>query len=409
MMSEHWDADVVVVGAGVLGTSVAYHLLRRRAERVIVLDSGSAASATSGAGAGFVGMWGAGYADFFTGGDLQLEQYGLDFYRRLSADGADIDCWANGNLFLATDETGWTKWVETVRDHPHAPPGTRELSARQVHEITGRVIGADSVLGGVLHPGGIQISAGRATRALAARIRAIGGEIRENTRATGLITTDGAVAGVQTAFGPVRARKVVLACGPWSAQLLAPFGYWPPLLRVVATRVVSPASKVPGTMPTVMVPDLFGLWLRAHRGGLTWGNGDGYSPLSDLKGELGESGRPRFPELVDRLEAKFSPRLRELVPAHDTSIGWWIQGVPCMTPDRRFLAGPVPGVEGLYFLGGDNEAGVTHGPGLGRVVSELIHHSGSDWVDPSPYRLDRFAPGQFTTEHEVAAAMPVRR
>ena len=408
-MSEHWDADVVVVGAGVLGTSVAYHLLHRQAGRVVVLDAGSPASGTSGAGAGFVGLWGAGYADFLTGGDLELEQYGIDFYRRLSAEGVDIDCRVNGNLYLATDDFGWTKWVATVRDHPHAPVGTRELSSREVGEITGGVIAAGGVLGGVLHPDGIQISAGRATRALAASILNMGGEIRENTRATGLLTSDAAVTGVATASGPVRAKKVVLACGAWSADLLAPFGYWPPLLRVVATRVVSPPSAVPDTMPTVMVPDLYGLWLRAHRGGLTWGNGDGYSPLYDLSGESGPSGRPQFPELVDRLMTKFAPRLRELVPVHDTTVGRWIQGVPCMTPDRRFLAGPAPEVEGLYFLGGDNESGVTHGPGLGRLLSEMVHTGGSTWVDPSPYRLDRFEPGRFTTEREVAAAMPERR
>lgn len=408
-MSEQWDADVVVVGAGVLGASVAYHLLRRRSGRVVVLDAGAAASATSGAGAGFVGLWGAGYADFFTGGDLEFEQYGIDFYRRLSTGGSEIECWANGNLFLATNETGWSKWVETVRDHPLAPEGTRELTPRQVNEITGDVIAAGRTRGGVLHPGGIQVSAGRATRALARQIQGLGGEIREDTRVTGLLTSDGSVTGVATESGVVRAKKVVLACGAWSGALLKPLGYRPPLLRIVATRVVSPPSKVPGTMPTVMVPDLYGLWLRAHRGGLTWGNGDGYSPLYELDGSAGAPGQPRFPELVDRLTAKFAPTLRELVPRHDTSIGWWVQGIPCMTPDRRFLAGPVPEVDGLYFLGGDNEAGVTHGPGLGRMLSEVIDTGGSTWVDPAPYRLDRFAATRFGSEREVAAAMPERR
>ena len=289
-----------------------------------------------------------------------------------------------------------------MRDHPRAPAGTRELSPRQVGEITGGVIAADTLRGGVLHPGGIQISAGRATRALAAQVRGSGGEIRENTRVTGLLTSDGAVTGVATAAGPVRAKKVILACGAWSAELLEPVGYRPPVLRVVATRVISPASNVPDTMPTVMVPDHFGLWLRAHRGGLTWGNGDGYSALDDLDGGIGLGGRPSFPELADRLTAKFAPRLRELVPSHDTSIGWWTQGVVCMTPDRRYLAGPVPGVEGLYFLGGDNEAGVTHGPGLGRRLSDLVDTGDCSWVDPAPYRLSRFEPTQSSSEREVS-------
>ncbi|MGW4201646.1 NAD(P)/FAD-dependent oxidoreductase [Streptomyces sp. NPDC004726] len=403
------DADVVIVGAGVLGTSLAYHLLQRRGGSVVVLDAGAPASATSGAGGGFVGLWGAGYADFFTGDDVRMEQYGIDFYRRLSDDGADIDCKNNGNLFLATNPTAWSKWVEPVLRHPLAPEGTRDLEPREVATLTGDVIPAGSVSGGVLHPGGIQISAGRATRALAARVRDLGGEIRERTKVTALLTSDGAVTGVQTASGPVRARTVVLACGAWSSELLSPFAYRPPLLRVVATRVISRPSGVPDTMPTVMVPDLNGLWLRSHRGGLTWGNGDGYEASYDLDDTVGATSQPRFPELVDRLTTVFAPKLRKLVPAHDISVDWWVQGIPCMTPDRRFLAGPVPEVDGLYFLGGDNEAGVTHGPGLGAMMADMIHSGGSNGIDPSPYRLDRFSSGQFTTEREVAAAMPERR
>jgi len=80
-----------------------------------------------------------------------------------------------------------------------------------------------------------------------------------------------------------------------------------------------------------------------------------------------------------------------------------------MTPDRTFLAGPVPGADGLYVIAGDNEMGVTHGPGLGRLMAEVIDAGGSDWVDASRYRLDRFEPGAFPDEKAVAAAMPARR
>jgi glycine/D-amino acid oxidase-like deaminating enzyme len=69
----------------------------------------------------------------------------------------------------------------------------------------------------------------------------------------------------------------------------------------------------------------------------------------------------------------------------------------------------VPGVNGLYLLAGDNEAGVTHGPGLGRLLAEVILTGGSQWLDPAPYRPDRFQPAQFPTDESVLAAMPSRR
>ncbi|MYS86914.1 NAD(P)/FAD-dependent oxidoreductase [Embleya scabrispora] len=408
-MADRAQTDIVVVGAGVLGLSVACHLLDRNAGRVVVVDADTPAAGTSGAGAGFVGLWAAGYADFFTDGELTLEQYGIDYYRDLAEHGASIDHRVNGNLYAATTEDGWRRWVEPVVGHASAPPGTRGLSPRETAEATGGVLSAESVVGAALHPGGIQISAGRATRALADRLVAGGGVLRTHTRVTGLLTSDRAVTGVRTAAGDITAKSVVLACGAWTNALVPALGYRAPLMRVVATRVISPPSGVGADMPTVMVPDLYGLWLREHRGGLTYGNGDGYAPLFELDGALGEGGRPHAGQLVERLAELLSPRLRKLVPAHDTSVGWWLQGVPCMTPDRRFLAGPVPGVRGVHVVTGDNEAGVTHGPGLGRMMADLILDGGSTWIDPADYRLDRFAPGTFPTERSVLAAMPARR
>ncbi|MEY9863820.1 sarcosine oxidase subunit beta [Catenulispora sp. GAS73] len=407
--SEHEVADVIVVGAGVLGTSVAHHLLTRGAGRVVVVEAGTSAAATSGAGAGFVGLWAAGYAHFLTETELALEQYGIDFYRSLAEADPTVECKVNGNLYLATTEEGWKSWVEPVVGHRLAPAGTREVSPAQVAEVTGGVVPAEAVFGGALHPGGIQISAGRATRALAARVAELGGELRERTRVTELLVSDGAVAGVRTDAGDIRAPKVVLACGAWTNELLAAVGWRVPLLRMVATRVVSPPSGVPGTMPTLMVPDLYGLWVREHRGGLTWGNGDGYAPSYEMGSAVGVTSRPGFPELVERLDEVLVPKLRALVPSHDISMSWWLQGIPCMTPDRKFLAGPVPGVEGLHVLTGDNEAGVTHGPGLGRLLADVVLDGGSDWVDPSSYRLDRFAREDFATEKAVLEAMPARR
>ena len=402
------DVDVLIVGAGVLGTSLACHLLDRDVGRVMVLDAATPAAATSGAGAGFVGLWAAGYAHFLTAAELELERYGIGYYRELP----NADCLANGNLFLATTQDGWDRWVATVARHPFAPPDTRQLTPTEVAAITGGVVAAGSVLGGVLHPGGIQVSAGRATRALAARVIDAGGLLAERTRVTGLLSSGSRLTGVSTDAGPIRAQTVVLACGAWTNGLLGDAGWRLPLLRMVATRVVSPPSAVPGTMPTIMVPDRYGLWLRAHRSGLTWGNGDGYAPSFELGGPVFDSAgepRPRHTALLDRLLARLGPDLRRLIPGHDTSVGWWLQGVPVMTPDRTFLAGPVPGADRLYVIAGDNEVGVTHGPGLGRLMAEVIHAGGSDWVDVSRYRLDRFEPGAFPDEKAVAAAMPARR
>jgi glycine/D-amino acid oxidase-like deaminating enzyme len=63
----------------------------------------------------------------------------------------------------------------------------------------------------------------------------------------------------------------------------------------------------------------------------------------------------------------------------------------------------------VHVVTGDNEAGVTHGPGLGRLMADLVLDGDSAWTDPAPYRLDRFEPTAFPTEQSVLAAMPARR
>ena len=220
-MLDRTEADVVIAGGGILGICAAYHLLDSGARRVVVVEADTPGAATSGAGAGFVGLWAAGYADFFADAGLELEQYGIDFYRRLAAEDPSIECRSNGNLFLGTTEEGCRLWIDTILQHPLAPAAVRALTAPEVTEITGGVIAADTVLRGALHPGGIQVSAGRATRALARRVAARGAEVRARTRLTGLITAGGRVEGVQTEGGDIYARTVVLACGAWCNEVLA--------------------------------------------------------------------------------------------------------------------------------------------------------------------------------------------
>lgn len=402
------DFDVVIVGAGIQGASAAHHLHARGAGRVALIDVGGPANGTSGAGGGFVGAWAAGYAQFWDHNELRLEQYGIGFFRDLAAAGAHFGMRADGNLFVATTDEGVERWVEPVLSHPLAPEGVRALSGQQTSDITGGMLSADAVLLSVLHPDGIQISAPAATRVLVEQVRGAGVSVLANTLVTGVHVVDGRAGGVQTNDGVLTAGQVVVAAGAWTADLVARVGVDLPVARIVASRVVSAPSGVHATSPTIMVPDHYGLWIREHHGGLTWGNGDGYAPLVDVGGEL-EVGQPRFPQLIDALLDRMAAPMARLVPQHDTSVERWLQGVPCMTVDRRFLVGETPEVPGLFVMAGDNEAGVTHGPGLGRLLADLVLDGGTSWVDASRYAPDRFAGLGLRTERQVLDAMVVRR
>jgi sarcosine oxidase subunit beta len=85
-----------------------------------------------------------------------------------------------------------------------------------------------------------------------------------------------------------------------------------------------------------------------------------------------------------------------------------IQGVPVYTGDGGLYVGPVPGIAGLWALAGDNEAGITHGPGMGKLVAQLIMDE-TPFTDPTPFRLDRVEPGTYPDEASMVAAMSDHR
>lgn len=400
-------ADVVVVGGGVFGCSALLHLTRAEVGHVVVIDSGGIASGTTPAGAGFVGLWAAGYAEFWDSNELTLQQYGIDLYGQLASDGAEIGYRRNGNIWIATSDRGLSKFVEPMTTHPLAPAGATTLRPEEIASLTG-VISPDAVVGGFLHPDGIQVNTAMACTAMATEAARRGAEIRPHTQAIAPIVRDGRIRGISTTDGAILASAVVIAAGAWSNELLRPIGWHLPLLPTVASRVIA-QTAVPPSMPTVMVPEWGGLWIREYHGSLTYGNSTGYRPAYEL-GLAEIPHRPQSATLVSTMISALASDINRLIPALiQAPSPTWTQGVPCYTPDRRFLVGAVPGVNGLFVMAGDNEAGVTHGPGLGRLIADLVTSGSSDFVDPNRYRLDRYTAGQYPNAADVAAAMPARR
>jgi sarcosine oxidase, subunit beta len=246
----------------------------------------------------------------------------------------------------------------------------------------------------------VQLVARDATQTLAERLSDSGVVIEERRPATSLIVYRGRVAGVQTPSGPVAADAVVLAAGAWSNMLLRAHGCWLPYAPLGALRITTEPLGLPSTIPMLQVPEL-GAWLREEGGSLVWGAGyEGRHRDAFLDDDPPE----RMEQLpmdglweTQRKGAAITPAIPCLARYRGFS---YAQGAPCHTPDLLPLVGAVAGVEGLFVLAGDNEAGVTHAPGFGRALAEMIDGA-EPFVDLERYRPDRFQ-GAYCTTREVA-------
>ena len=391
-MSLPQRAGVVVVGGGIFGCATALHLLGRGVKDVLVLERDGLAQATSHAGAGFVGRWGGGYVPAWGAQELALEAYGLEFYRSLAEDhGLEFGYKRNGSLWAATTPVTWDTHLDVIATHPGVEHKVT-LSAAEVEEITGGVILASGVVGGVLHPDGCQVQAPRATAAIARLVEAAGGQIRTRTPVTGLTVASGRIQGVETAEGTVAAGTVVLAAGAWTNGLLRPLGAWMPMVPLTATRIITEPLGVPPTMPTLMLPEFSGLWIREEEGGLLYGAAYDVDPRRLF---VDADPPERFDHLpldgfaaTERLGAEVASVIPLLSQYRSRRVA---QGAPTYTPDLRGIVCGVRGTDGLWVIGGDNEAGITHGPGYARLLADLVLEGGtSEFVHPGAFSDERF-------------------
>jgi glycine/D-amino acid oxidase-like deaminating enzyme len=401
----HHSGPVCVIGAGIIGASAALHLVTSGARDVIVIDAGEPLSGTTPAGAGFVARFGADHNRKLGACTIPLQDYGLSFYRGLHDSGVDVEFGSNGNLVLARTPAMLDTMADGILRHPEAAPGTRLLDADAVAEVMLGAVDPAVVAGGVYMPEGIQVTTALAQQEIIRRLEEAEVQFHWGTPATGVRIVDGSVTGVETNEGTIDASSIVFAAGTWTQTLLESVNRRLPLVPMVATRFVSETAGLSPLMPTVQCMEL-GLWLRELHGAFSWGGGFAYRLLSALREDGLEFGygRPVSSVLIDAQYAH-QDKIAEVFPALSRlSTAEAIQGVPVYTVDGGLYVGAVPGIEGLWAVAGDNESGITHGPGMGKLVAQLIMDE-TPFTDPTPFRLDRVDPAAYPDEASMVAAM----
>ena len=418
--------DVVVIGAGVIGTSTAWFLARRGA-KVALIEKGRVAGEQSSRNWGWVRQQG---RDRY---ELPIMMESNRVWRSLAGETGekDLTFTAAGCVYLAEDERELAKfeeWHELAREHQL---DTRMLSATEARETVPGVEGR--WIGGMLTPSDGRGEPFDAVPALARAVHRSGVSITENCAVRTVETAAGRVRGVQTEHGQVRADRVVLAGGAWSTYFASNAGIDLPQLVVRSTAGRTHAAPDRG-LPNVSAP---GFTLRRREdGGYTVSSGDiaehyvcprsfkyftkffsllrlsardmriKLKPPAGYPGAWGSKSRWSADEVTpfERMRVVNPPpseevrrRLAERLPRrtpwlHEVGIAEIWAGMIDVTPDAVPYICEAPTLEGLFIGTGMSGHGFGIGPGVGRVLADLVLGRPTGF-DLARFRFERFTDG----------------
>jgi heterotetrameric sarcosine oxidase gamma subunit len=379
------ETKVVIVGGGVIGTSVAYHLTKLGWKDVVLLEQNQLSAGTSWHAAGLVGR-------LRTSNSMtRINKYTVELYSQLEKETGHSVGWKQvGSLIVAKSEDRMIQLRRTM--------AMAELFGVEAHLINPEaalekwpLLRVDDVLGAAWLPHDGKVIPREVPVALAKGARSRGATILENVRVTAVLHRDGRAIGVNTDQGSIQAEYVVLCGGMWTRELGLQCGVTIPLYPVEHHYVVT--EPLPGAfdeLPVGRDPDLC-IYFR--------GEGQGV-----MLGAFQESSKPWMVEKVPSNFAfqllepdwdKFSIPLangRHRIPALEhCKFEKFTNGPESFTPDNNFIMGEAPELRHLYVAAGFNSVGIASAGGAGKFLAEWML-AGEPTLDLWSVDIRRFAP-----------------
>ena len=377
-------ADVVVVGSGAFGASAAYHLARRGA-RVVVLERAALASQTSPRAAGLSSQVRA------TPALTKLAQRAVAKLASFSADtGQPLRFTQSGALKIARTERDAEQLDREVARGAAAGVPIELVSVAEARRRL-PILGERGIVAVTWSPTDCNVEPSELPIGYCRAAEKLGAVLRSHTPATGFVIGPGGVEGVRTPGGTIATRAVVDAAGAWARLLATALGG---ALPVVPTRhqllITEPIAGVGPEFPIARVIDA-NVYVRHERGGLMLG---GYEndPLQPDLAALGPSFEMADLPLDVEVLWRLARSVREQFPIFQDPtirVAEHRGGLPTLTTDDRYLAGPLPGVAGAWVMSGCCVGGLSVAPALGEAMAE--------WVldGAPPLDLTEIAPARF--------------
>ena len=385
-------ARAVVIGGGIVGASVAYHLGKLGWTDTVLLERKKLTSGTTFHAAGLVGQ-------LRTSANItQLLGHSVALYRRLEEETGLQTGWKmNGGLRLACNADRWTE-VKRQATTAHSFGLEMHLLTPKEAQDLWPLMTIDDLVGAAYLPTDGQANPSDITQSLARGARMAGVSILEDTPVTRIIVEDGCIRGVETPGGTIECEKVVVCAGQWTRALAATVGVNVPLVSVEHQYMIT--ERIDGItpdLPTLRDPDRRTYW-KEEVGGLVWG---GYEPNPKPWARNGIPEGFHFELLTSDYDhyAQFMDDAIARVPAlANAGVKQLLNGPESFTPDGNFILGEAPELRNLFVGAGFNAFGIASGGGAGMALAEWVA-KGEPPFDLWPVDIRRFGPATRVTDY----------
>ncbi|WP_165423533.1 NAD(P)/FAD-dependent oxidoreductase [Ktedonosporobacter rubrisoli] len=381
--------DVLIIGGGVVGCSVAYHLTARGCRNVLVLERNTVGSGSTGKAAGGIRQ------QFSHAANIQLSMYAVDFFTHfherlgLEADEGGVEFHQVGYLFLLSTDEELAQFRQSANLQRSFGLPVEVLTATQLAERY-PWLNAEGLLGATYCPTDGYGSPHEVNQAFAKVARRQGARILEGTTVQAIKREGAHIVSVETDKGSISPGTVVCCAGAWSAELGRMLGIEIPIspLRRMCF-MTDPFEALPHDAPmTIEVSNTF--HFRPEGPGFMLGASDQQEPFG-FKTEVNWQWLDTVVEdAVRRVPAFEQARIQ----------GGWA-GLYETTPDDNAIIGAVPGLENFLIAAGFSGHGFMQSPATGLVISELILDGKAHTIPIEALSIERFASGSLLPERNI--------
>ncbi len=386
-------ARVIVIGGGIIGTSVAYHLAHAGWKDVVLLERDRLTSGTTWHAAGLVVTFGS-----TSETSTEFRKYTRDLYTRLEAEtGQSTGFKATGFIEIAADADRLEEYRRVAAFNRYCGVDVHEISAEEVGELF-PLARTDDILAGFYVEEDGRANPVDATMALAKGARMQGAKLIEEVAVTKLLTKGGAVTGVSTDLGDIEAEYVVNCTGMWARQLGGKAGVKIPLQAaehyyLITEKIADMSADFP-----VLEDPASHAYYREEVGGLMIGL---FEPICAPWRVEGIPDDFSFGEISpdwDRMTPYLQTAMSRVPVSLETGVKKFFCGPESFTPDLQPLVGEAPELRNYFVAAGLNSIGIITAGGIGRMLAHWIMTGRPD-VDVSCINIDRMQNYQVNPEY----------